>query len=122
MKSVRKTLRNTLIIVCCSLCVSLWLCGDGWWCVFRTMKWLRSIVFILRTCCILHKNTIYFGTISFWSCLSKQIKCLDIQNIKTLISATTKWHWFSCVHSFIRHEIKNVNHFKIHLFCKCIIL
>lgn len=89
-----------LLIMCVSLAV--W----GWWCVFRTMKWVRSIVFILSTCCILHKNTIYFSTISFWSCLSKQIKCHDIQNINTMISATTKWHWFSCVHSFIRHEIK----------------
>lgn len=85
----KKNTKNTHIIVCCSLC----LCSlhDHFGCVGMVVcvslqeKRVKSIVFILRTCCILNMNTIYFGTISFWSCLSKQIKCNDIQNINTLI-------------------------------------
>lgn len=63
----KKNAKNPHIIVCCSLRVcslhDLWLCGD-WMavCVSHQEKLARSIVFILRTCCILHKTPMHV----FW--------------------------------------------------------
>lgn len=92
MKSVRKTLKTLISSsVAHYVCAPFMISGCvviGWQYVFRTKRnwrgqlclYLELVVSSIRPPCM------YFGTIRFWSCLSKQINSHDIQNINTLMS------------------------------------
>lgn len=88
----KKNAKNPHIIFCCSLRVcslhDLWLCGD-WMavCVSHQENWRGQLCLYLElVVSSIRPPYMYFGTIRFWSCLSKQINSHDIQNINTLMS------------------------------------
>lgn len=99
----KKNTKNTHIIVCCSLCVcvlpswSLWLCGDGGVCFTPRNRWGKLCLYSGLLVSSMRPQFI-LAQFSFWSCLSKQIKSHNLQNVNMLMSVTTKLHWLSFIH------------------------